>query len=122
MKVNVQLDIEYQKLIDLVITGLEGGTYSSFELTDDGTEYYKAINNEQKQEAFAAVEVVDRFADGEEAASPPTHLTDEVLFKGLQIFSKKYPQVFAQFWSDNYDVITADVFLQCAVFGDCIYG
>jgi hypothetical protein len=42
--------------------------------------------------------------------------------RGLTIMASKYPRHFADFLNDNADGITADVFLQCCLFGGLIYG
>lgn len=41
---------------------------------------------------------------------------------GLQIFADKYPAAFAEMIAEEGDASTADLFLQCIVFGDAIYG
>lgn len=42
--------------------------------------------------------------------------------KGLKVMSQKFPKHFADFLSGNDDAITADVFIQCCLFQDIIYG
>jgi hypothetical protein len=42
--------------------------------------------------------------------------------KGLKVMHDKYPDHWADFKNDNEDNITADVFVQCALFGELIYG
>ena len=42
--------------------------------------------------------------------------------KGLTVMAKKFPEHFGDFHSGNYDMNTGDVFLQCCLFGDVIYG
>lgn len=49
-------------------------------------------------------------------------LNRAALEKGLQVFHDKYPHHWADFIAENDDAITADVFVQCCVFGDAIYG
>lgn len=41
---------------------------------------------------------------------------------GLALMANKYPRHFADFIDENYDATTADVFLQCCVLGDIVYG
>lgn len=41
---------------------------------------------------------------------------------GLQTMAVKYPKHFADFAKENYDATTGDVFVQCAVFGELIFG
>ena len=44
------------------------------------------------------------------------------LKRGLRTMIQKYPKHWAMFVDENYDANTGDVFLQCAVFGEVIYG
>lgn len=41
---------------------------------------------------------------------------------GLTCMSKKYPRHYADFLSENENAGTGDVFLQCCLFGEIIYG
>jgi hypothetical protein len=42
--------------------------------------------------------------------------------KGLEVMAVKFPRHWADFINENTDATTGDVFLQCCVFGDVIYG
>lgn len=42
--------------------------------------------------------------------------------KGLSIMARDFPKHFGDFLDDNDDNDTADVFVQCCLFGDVIYG
>lgn len=46
----------------------------------------------------------------------------EAIKKGLQIMADKEPRHFADILDENDDMTTADVFVQCALFGEVIYG
>jgi hypothetical protein len=41
---------------------------------------------------------------------------------GLQAMAIKAPRHFADFISENHDADTSDVFLQCCLFGEIVYG
>jgi len=41
---------------------------------------------------------------------------------GLQIMAEKEPRHFGNIMTDECDAITGDVFLQCCLFGEVIYG
>jgi len=41
---------------------------------------------------------------------------------GLKVMAEKYPRHFADMMADNDDAITGDVFLQCCLFGEVLYG
>jgi len=42
--------------------------------------------------------------------------------KGLQIMADKYPHHFRDAMAENDDAITGDVFLQCCLFDEIVYG
>lgn len=42
--------------------------------------------------------------------------------KGLAVFAAKYPRHFADWLAEKDDATTGDVFLQCCLFGEAIYG
>lgn len=42
--------------------------------------------------------------------------------RGLAVMAEKYPKHFADFVAENDDAETADVFLQCCLFGEIVYG
>lgn len=50
------------------------------------------------------------------------HLTLADIEKGLETMRDKYPRHWADLVEENDDLITGDVFLQCAVFGELVYG
>jgi len=54
---------------------------------------------------------------------PPWKRLDlDAIKKGLQIIAEKYPRHMGDFLNENDDADTGDVFLQCCLFGDAIYG
>ena len=50
------------------------------------------------------------------------HLTIEGVKKGLELMRDQYPRHYADLMEENDDLITGDVWLQLAVFGEIIYG
>ena len=54
---------------------------------------------------------------------PPWKRLDlNAIKKGLQIMAEKYPRHMGDFLNENDDADTGDVFLQCCLFGEAIYG
>lgn len=49
-------------------------------------------------------------------------LNRESLQRGLTIMGEKYPRHMADMLSEDDDAITADVLVQCAVFGEVVFG
>jgi hypothetical protein len=44
------------------------------------------------------------------------------LHRGVKAMSEKFPEHWADFINENDDAITGDIFVQCCVFGDTVYG
>ena len=59
---------------------------------------------------------------GEFPKTAKHHLTIEGVKKGLELMRDQYPRHYADLMEENDDLITGDVWLQLAVFGELIYG
>jgi len=58
--------------------------------------------------------------EGEKA---PRHRLDRAaIARGLQVMAEKYPKHFQDFLDENGDACTGDVFVQCCIFGEIVYG
>lgn len=55
-------------------------------------------------------------------ASAKHHITIDDVKKGLELMRDQYPRHYADLVEENDDLITGDVWLQLAVFGELIYG
>jgi hypothetical protein len=122
--VTIKRDVEItdQSLFDLLVTAREGGSNYWME----GIKYTKP------QKKFTPVEdevypFVDYPLNG--GTVKITHndieqhtLTREGIERGLVVMAEKYPRHMNDFIIENYDADTADVFLQCCVFGELVYG
>jgi hypothetical protein len=49
-------------------------------------------------------------------------LSEATIEKGIKIMAKDCPNHFNDIITEGYDAITSDVFLQCCLFGEIIYG
>lgn len=58
----------------------------------------------------------------EEKAEAKHHITLDNVRKGLELMRDQYPRHYADLVEENDDLITGDVWLQLAVFGELIYG
>ncbi len=61
---------------------------------------------------------------GSEAGETPrTDTLDRAAVeRGLEIMARDYPRHFGDLIGENDDAITADVFVQCCIFGELVYG
>lgn len=49
-------------------------------------------------------------------------LDRKAIRKGLEVMARKFPKHFSDLVSQDGDATTGDVFLQCCLFGDVLYG
>jgi hypothetical protein len=152
MKIETEMDITRERIADLLCCGMEGGVdywarrvryVKPPEDADvlnigghwndgDGT-IYRHIHYPMC-EAGGGVFLADadfahllNDAEGEDeydsdASFPPTLLDWVALQRGLQIMATKFPHHFGNFISEDDDAETGDVFVQCAVLGDVVFG
>lgn len=111
-----------QRIQDLLCCALEGG--SNYWIAGYRKEY--PIGKARGDYEFPHLELplaeggslIISPGEGEE----PRTLDRVACFRGLQIMAEKYPKHFADFLAENEDADTGDIFLQCALFGEVIFG
>jgi hypothetical protein len=60
---------------------------------------------------------------GEIGKTMPDKVLDrDAIQKGLKIMAEKYPAHYADFLAENDDATTGDVFLQCCLYGEAVFG
>ena len=141
MTIEVKFDIPYNRIANLLIDSLEASSL-----------YWASIDKKEKPSQVKFVEVIGqddpenkaRVLDGALYLSEYVLNKDGALIirdnetdndrlrfhkldlekvkKGLKCFAKYQPKHFADFISENEDGTTADVFLQCCLFGEVLYG
>ncbi len=136
--VTFQHDIPEQRIRDLLCSAFEGG--SNYWLVHKGTSLTPAadaLRDDIKRARREAGED-DRYyrweipmlpgatleleKNSDEEPEGPWTLTREKLIAGLKVMAEKYPRHFANILSENDDAETADVYLQCCLFGEIVYG
>lgn len=114
--ISIPTSITTENIKDLLCNAIEGGsnywieTITRYNATVDQAEYRQDV-------PFAGgfLELVDIEDD--------KHIVDlNSIKKGLKIFQEKYPWHLQNLIKDNADAETGDVFLQCCVYGEVIYG
>ena len=118
MIIDTKVDVPLESVHYLVITGMECGDLATFQL-DEG-DWMAACEKVGEKDAFAGIKI--SLDDEEPPDDGGCFLTDVELQQGLQRMARKYPRHFADFMAENDDAITGDVFLQCVVLGEVIYG
>ncbi len=146
IKVQLTVNIDPQLIRDLVITAVEGGiNYWCEEVAlmlpqDDSSRPFQARSFTQMADSgFPGVGYIILIAKEpprSEATNREFHLmlapgnigTARDILRGaniaygLQVMAEKYPRHFGNLMGDAWDAETADVFIQCCIFGEIIYG
>ena len=116
--VKTQVTVDDQRVKDLLCNALEGG--SNYWYNIEGFINPNHITVEHKHIDLPFIDgcglVIDD-GDGRKFT-----LNRHVMEKGLQVMGEKYPNHFNDFITENDDAETGDVFLQCCLFNDVIFG
>jgi hypothetical protein len=139
IKVTTTQEVSTERIADLLTCALEGGSNYWYMITDRGapTEivFRTAISDEDKASAeivyphidypvnpggFLMIGATDD--EGDVDMTEVKRLDLDSLAKGLQVMATKYPRHYADFQAENDDAETGDVFLQCCLFGEIVYG
>ena len=106
----VETKVSKERIVDMFIGACEGGSnYWCKELTPKGKgDAYEAMLN-----GFSLIDL----------ENGKKHLVTKVMIeKGLQLMANNYAYHFSSIVGETDDAETADIFLQCCVFGEVIYG
>jgi hypothetical protein len=118
--------IDPKRVQDMIIGAFEGGSNywchtanlinpKPESLPKDGVVWWGNSKKNVFDDPQFRVEIID---DENE-----THILDPLaIAKGLQIMATKYSGHFSDMITENDDATTSDVFLQCCLFGEVIYG
>ena len=127
MTYQTTINVDPQTVQDLIVTAFEGGSnywlgnsrvelvHPAYEdLPADGVVWY----GNSKRNVFAEPDFKVTI-DTEEGLET---LDAAAIEKGLGVMATRYARHFADIVQDNMDADTGDVFLQCALFGEVVYG
>lgn len=122
MEIETKISISEGEIENLICDALEGGANYWYFIEkregDPKLEFYETPLREG-----CALYISDKKADDPRIKPENAVKLDRAAVeKGLQIMANQEKRHFADFISGNYDGTTADVFLQCCIFGDVIYG
>ena len=126
-RMGIEVTIPLKDVADLLCSALEGGSNYWYEIVD-----YREPARIEFQMAEDRVfwhidyplnpggSVLIRDMEGDEEVVYVLNL--QSIRRGLEVMSDKYRCHWSDFTGSEYDAITGDVFLQCCLFGDIIYG
>ena len=132
MTVSVSVDIPTSTIRNLLVGAIEGGSnyWATFRLdpnfTKSVTESDKASYVEQEGgEYYAHYDIENsnyclRVSDAEGGST--YNVTFDSFVNGLGVMANRYPHHFKDVIAENHDAETSDIFIQCAVFGEIVFG
>lgn len=130
INITIKKDIPLDSISSLLCSALEGGSNYWYEidqfvkpetftfLSDEGDnpQIFKHIDYPLNKGGAVIISVPED-EDGK------TYTLDlQSIEKGLKIMAKDYPNHFNDFLNNNDDACTGDVFLQCCLFEEVIFG
>jgi hypothetical protein len=119
------LDVSLEVLASTLCSGLEGGSGYWARLTEytppaemtfriDEGQIFRHIDYPMNEGGAVTLRDVEEGKD---------HRLDlPALKRGAAVMAVKYPRHFADMIGENGDATTGDILVQCAVFGDVVYG
>lgn len=122
-KVTIEVSLSYATIWNLLICAIEGG--SNYWYMIRKTEFAPGLSRKN----FTYIHEIP-FTEGctlwigdkEDNKDPAKPLNLETMKTGLKVMSEKYPRHFRNLVDENEDAETGDVFLQCCLFGEIVYG
>ena len=135
IQATVTYDITKRRIADLLCCAIEGGS-NYWYIIDEFHKPEKVLKLDESGEEEEEEEIYRYMhyplspggsiviADKEEPEDEREGFTLSLITiaSGLRIMAREYPRHFADFIAENDDAITGDVFLQCCLFGELVYG
>lgn len=127
---NIALEVSLERVSSLLCSALEGGSNywyrvekfvkpKAFTFRFDTAEVFRHLD--YPLNAGGALLISDVHAAGEEKKRTE-RLSLASVRRGLKVMAQKHPKHFGDFLAQNDDASTGDVFLQCCLFGEVVYG
>lgn len=121
MKFNIEVEITQNQIEDLIVGALEGGSnyWLSFEVNPIIKDFKWNSIDYARQIVEGECELICYDVATKEYLGRLNKITIE---EGLNLMLKTHPSSFKEILDENWDADTADVFMQCCVLKDIIYG
>lgn len=121
----IKVNIEDKRISDLLCNAFEGGSnywywIESYNYPEGQTG--EGLNLKYPHLDLPLVEGGSLTISDQEGVMPDKILDKAAILRGLTIMAEKWPKPFADFMTENDDAETGDVFLQCALYGEVIFG
>jgi hypothetical protein len=132
--VTVKSTVSIERVACLLASALEGGSNYWYVITDEhaptSVEYRTAISDEDDETTDVVYTHIDyplnpggylMIGDKEDDCIE-AKLDLEAVERGLQVMATDFPAHFEALVNEHDDAETGDVFLQCCLFGEVVYG
>lgn len=124
--------VAFSEIENLLTSAFEGGSNYWYFITGKKAPKkwsYWGEYNEAKQKFLplyvlngGSLKIIDNEADDQSGGKKVYTLDMHAIENGLQVMASNFANHFADVMSGNTDAETGDVFLQCCLFEDVIYG
>lgn len=134
----ITIEIPAQKIADLMVTAVEGNymvrawcngiflispkSYEKSVVIGDTRPWYSKAEVYEKSFELSVEEIIDESKHIAPDNIKKYKIGSVNFAEGFKLMAVNSPKAFADFMNDNYDIFTADIFLQYVVFGEVIYG
>lgn len=129
--VKAEIEVPLERIVNCIIGAIEGGSnywLNSFYASKGSKALRARLKADDKiwyaEEEFwtEGGEADLEFDQPSEGAADKATINLTALTNGLTIMASKCPSHFADLMAENDDAITHDVFIQCVLFGEIIFG
>lgn len=122
------VEVTRHRVSDLLCNALEGGSNYWYTIDKTKTVIPPVLNFRSDEKEmywhldYALNEGGAIFFTGKGSGKDVRKLDLESIEKGLKVMQEKFPLHWANFMEENDDAETGDVFLQCCLFGELVFG
>ena len=121
LRVTRDIDIPDERIRDLLCAGLEGGigywgTITEYHNPDNIECEFKHLDLPMSAHGYI------RISENEDPDDKGRLLHKQTIEDGLKAMSERFQNHFDTFMAENEDAETGDVFIQCCLYDDVIFG
>lgn len=122
MKITIEHEVTGRRIADLMVSAIEGGVNywcagMYLKVPDP-----KTIDHDWWYDYAPLYDRDDLIIEVKVQGDKPRTVTKKDFEEGIKFMAARYPRHWADFIAENDDAETADVFVQCVVFREIVYG
>ena len=129
-QIELVLKVSHERINDLICGAMEGGSNHWYCIDSFNYPVKEGTLERHTKESlgikFGHIELPMKggsltISDSEDGGGNTFTLDKEACIRGLKVMAEKYPEHFADWRNEDDDATTADVYLQCCLFGEIVY-